>query len=202
MRKEIAGSLVFIIGLSLAAPAFAHHGHRYRYSFYYYPPKVTAATASVPASNPTPAPISAPTTVSPDFATSVEQHIVEAMNAERVKNNLAPLASDAKLAAIARAHSKDMLASGYFSHTNQSGCNAGCRLNAAGYLWWSYGENIYSMSGYDLTAKDAAQKIVSGWMNSSGHRANILGSTFTHVGVGIAVQGSKIYATANYTRPR
>lgn len=91
-----------------------------------------------------------------------------------------------------------MLTKNYFEHTNLSGCNAGCRLTNAGYVWKSYGENIHWMSGYKLSAQDSAKKIVNDWMNSPGHRANILGS-FTYAGVGIAVNGDKIYSTTDYT---
>ena len=124
------------------------------------------------------------------------------MNAERAKEGLPPLVAEVKLAGIARAHSADMLANNYFSHTNKIGCGAGCRLDKAGYAWRSYGENIHWMSGYALSAAETANKVVQAWMNSSGHRANILKSSFTKVGVGIAIEGSKIYTTADYTLPR
>ena len=124
------------------------------------------------------------------------------MNTERSKNGLAPLAADTRLAAVARAHSADMLAQNYFEHTNLQGCDPACRLNAAGYAWQSYGENIHWMSGYTMTAADTAAKIVNDWMNSPGHRANILGASFTKVGVGIAIRGTKIDTTADYSLPR
>ncbi len=124
------------------------------------------------------------------------------MNAERAKEGISPLAAEVTLAGIARAHSADMLTNNYFDHTSKSGCNAGCRLDKASYAWKSYGENIHWMSGYTLSAAETANKIVQAWMNSSGHRANILKSTFTNVGVGIAVEGTKIYTTADYSLPR
>lgn len=124
------------------------------------------------------------------------------MNAERAKAGEAPLAADTALSNIARAHSADMLAHGYFSHTDTKGCDGACRLSNAGYGWSSMGENIHMMSGYDYDAAATAQKIVADWMASPPHRANILNSTFTRVGVGIATQGSTVYTTADYALPR
>lgn len=153
------------------------------------PTSVTAApTPTVTASAPTQS----------DFRSQVEQYVFEETNAARARNGLGALNADAKVASVARAHSADMLAKNYFEHTNLSGCNAGCRLTNAGYVWRSYGENIHWMSGYNLSARDSAKKIVTDWMNSPGHRANILGS-FTYAGVGIAVEGSTIYSTTDYT---
>ena len=64
------------------------------------------------------------------------------------------------------------------------------------------GENIYMTEGYKLSSTAEAEMIVNGWMNSSGHRANILGTKFTHTGVGISVKGDSVYVTAMYSKPR
>lgn len=146
----------------------------------------------------TPAPAQATPVTSSDYAIQIEQHVLRETNNARAQNGLAALASDPRVAAVARAHSADMIANNYFDHTNRSGCNAGCRLTNAGYVWKSYGENIHWMSGYRLSAEAAAKKIVTDWMNSPGHRANILGA-FTYAGVGIAVRGDTVYSTTDYT---
>src|SRR3989338_5396005 len=164
------------------------------------PPMPAPTPVPTPTPTPTPAPTPAPAPV--DFATQVEQLIVQGINTQRIQNGLAHLTVDAKLASIARAHSSDMLAKNYFSHTSLNGCTVACRLSAACYGWRSYAENIHWMSGYTLNAADTANKIVTGWMNSPGHRANILGSKFTNVGVGVAAQGSKVYTTADFALPR
>ncbi len=158
-----------------------------------YTPSVSPVSA--PSMQVSPAP---QTVASSDFRTQVEQFVLAETNAARNQHGLAPLISDAQAAAVARAHSQDMLTKNYFEHTNMNGCNAGCRLTSAGYAWRTYGENIHWMSGYKLSAQDSAKKIVSDWMNSPGHRANILGS-FTYAGIGIAVSGDKIYSTTDYT---
>jgi len=124
------------------------------------------------------------------------------MNAQRVQNGLSALAWDQRLADMARAHSTDMLTNDYFSHTDPNGCGSSCRANNAGYGWTAIGENIYFTEGYNLTSTAEAEMIVNGWMNSPGHRANILGAQFTNDGVGVAVQGDKIYITAMYSKPR
>jgi uncharacterized protein YkwD len=199
MKKILFVFAFAILVVSMATPAFAsHRWSRYQYRVAVVKPVATPIPTPIPA--PAPAPLPAPT--STNFATTVEALVLQGTNMERVKNGLAPLSADVKLASIARAHSEDMLTNNYFSHTSIAGCTAGCRLNNAQYGWRSYGENIYWMSGYNLSAADTASKIVSGWMNSPGHRANILSSTFTVSGVGIAIQGTKIYVTADYALPR
>lgn len=165
--------------------------------------KPSAAPSATVTQNASPAPHTSAPTVAPsqtsgDFRTQVEQFVLEETNAARAQNGLGALTNDSLAASIARGHSQDMLSKNYFSHTNQSGCNAGCRLTNGGYVWRSYGENIHWMSGYNLSARDSAKKIVNDWMNSPGHRANILGN-FKYAGVGIAVEGSKIYSTTVYT---
>lgn len=199
-------AIVFtIIGLT---PSFANAADRTRVPHYSIP--VTSAPIPIPIPTPTPAPAPTPSPTPPptpatgpvDFATQVEQLVVQSINAQRTQNRLAPLAADSKLATIARAHSLDMLTKNYFSHTDLNGCTVACRLAAVAYGWSSYGENIHWVSGYNLSAADTAIKIVSDWMNSPGHRANILGSSFTRIGVGMAVQGSKVYTTADFVLPR
>jgi len=95
-----------------------------------------------------------------------------------------------------------MLANDYFEHEDLNGCSSSCRVTNGGYRWQSVGENIYMMSGYKLSPEKAAAMIVDGWMNSPGHRANILGTSFTYSGVGVVSDGESIYATALYAKPR
>lgn len=132
----------------------------------------------------------------------VESAVLALSNAERTQEGLSSLASDTALADIARAHSADMLARSYFSHTDPAGCGSSCRANAAGYGWRAIGENIYMSEGFDVPAPKHAQMVVDGWMNSPGHRANILGAQYSHMGIGIAQKGDAIYVTALYAKPR
>lgn len=142
-----------------------------------------------------------PTAPSAPSMTSLEALVVAEINAARAKSGLKALTSDSRLASIARAHSADMLAQNYFSHTSPSGCDAVCRYQNAGYVYWSMAENIYWMWGFSLSPEATAQKVVDGWQNSPGHRANDLGD-FTHIGVGIAASGSRVHVTANFSTPR
>lgn len=124
------------------------------------------------------------------------------VNIERAKNGLPTLSTDERLASIARAHSLDMLANNYFSHTNKSGCDPACRLRNAGYAWTNYGENIYMEWGYGRTLPEYAAAAVASWMKSAGHRANILGTRFTVGGVGVAKSGTRLYFTQLFALPR
>src|SRR6185312_4864887 len=144
---------------------------------------------------------STPAVVS-DFAAQVEQAVFDKVNIERTNNNLPALKLDTKLAVLARAHSKDMLVNDYFEHTDLSGCTSACRVTNSGYSWSAVGENIYMMSGYHLSAENTAQMIVEGWMNSPGHRANILNASFTNEGIGVYTQNSVVEATEEFALPR
>ncbi len=171
------------------------------------PVKKVAATP-VPKQSTTPAPQTQPaqtpiqTASQSDFITAVERDVLRFTNEERAKHGLSSLSHDAALARVARAHSADMLAKNYFSHTNTQGCSSSCRVTNAGYEWKAVAENIHWMSGYNLSATETAKKIVTDWMNSPPHRATILNGTYTKAGTGIAQSGSKIYTTSNYALPR
>ncbi len=97
-------------------------------------------------------------------------------NLERAKAGCGALRIDSRLTAAAQAHSKDMVDRDYFSHTSPDGKGPGDRAAAAGYPRWS-GENI--AAGYPTAAA-----VVQGWMNSAGHKANILNCQSKATGVG------------------
>ncbi len=164
-------------------------------------PKADTKPTQKPVAKTTPPAAAAPApTIT--FAEQIEQEVYKLVNAERTKQGLGALKLDTRLAGIARAHSQDMLDNNYFSHTDLNGCNSSCRVSAAGYAWSAVGENIYTMSGYTLSAQETARHMVEGWMNSPGHRANILNGTYTNHGVGLAVSGSTIYATSVFSLPQ
>ncbi len=174
-------------------------------------PKKDTAVATTPAATSTPKPETptpstpAPATSTPTQKTYAEQVaalVLEKTNRERTANGLSALTADATLASVARGHSADMQSNHYFSHTSEDGCDSSCRADKAGYAWRAIGENIYMMSGFTLSADAAAEKIVQGWMNSPGHRANILREVYTHSGVGVVAIDEDIYATALYATPR
>ncbi len=101
--------------------------------------------------------------------------MLDAVNAQRSANGFAALTWNAKLESAAQLHSQDMSDHGVMSHTGTDGSSPSQRVTAAGYVWQATGENIAS----GFTSLDA---VMTAWMNSPGHRANILGSTYTQMG--------------------
>ena len=110
------------------------------------------------------------------------------INAERAKNGGLPLRWDDRLAAVARAHSDDMIGRGYFSHDTPEGLGPSDRIDRSGYSCWKdshYGvaENI-AIETTLVNLDQAAAEAVSGWMNSPGHRTNLLGRQYDRTGIG------------------
>ncbi|MGW4107720.1 CAP domain-containing protein, partial [Streptomyces sp. NPDC004976] len=108
--------------------------------------------------------------------------VVDLTNRERARAGLPPLSRDARLTAAAQAHSADMVARDFYSHTAPDGSRPWDRAAAAGSARRTVGENI-------ACGQRSAAEVVEGWMNSPGHRANILKADFTHIGVGFAGGG-------------
>ncbi|GII31715.1 hypothetical protein Pmi06nite_51570 [Planotetraspora mira] len=125
--------------------------------------------------------------------TAVEQEVVRLTNVERAKAGCRPLKANAKLRAAAFGHSADMSAKNYFDHDSKDGRTFVDRIKAAGYSFSAAAENI--AKGYS-----SAAAVVDGWMNSSGHRANILNCTYTEIGVGYAKAGGP-YWTQDFGKP-
>ena len=88
----------------------------------------------------------------------------------------------------------------FFSHTNPSGCTFTCRFENANYNAQVWGENIAFIETLDTDT--LAERFVENWMNSRSHRENILADDFTHEGIGMAVDGVRYYASAEFARPR
>lgn len=110
---------------------------------------------------------------------ATEAEVMRLTNAERRKAGCGSLTASSQLTQAARGHSRDMVDNGYFSHSGRDGSSAGDRIERVGYRWRTYGENI-------AQGQTSAQSVMSGWMNSSGHRANILNCSFTQIGVGLS----------------
>ncbi len=106
-----------------------------------------------------------------------EQEVVELTNAERTKKGLQPLQIDTELSKVARLKSQDMKDNNYFNHNSPTYGSPFDMMEQFGISYRAAGENI--AMGYRTPAA-----VVNGWMNSEGHRANILSSNFTHIGVG------------------
>ena len=125
----------------------------------------------------------------------VEGEIFSLVNSERIKNGLSPLTQNAALANVARRKSQNMGDKGYFGHTAPDGTTTADWLKNEGHFFTAWGENIA-----DFGANATAAEIMNGWMNSPGHRANILKPDFTLLGVGIYVINNRTLATQVFGR--
>jgi uncharacterized protein YkwD len=106
-------------------------------------------------------------------------------NQTRAAKGLPLLRENARLDKAALGHSNDMVAAGYFDHTTPNGTSFVDRILAAGYVkrnaGWTLGENLAWGTG-DLSTPDG---VMTSWMNSPGHKANILKRAYREVGIGI-----------------
>jgi uncharacterized protein YkwD len=172
----------------------------------------------IPAPTPTPAPTPAasttPTTTTaqldprlscnlPNFQQEILSRVNQARAAGRTcgstRYGAAPaLRWNGVLFNAAGAHSTDMAANNYFSHTSQDGRNAGQRITGAGYAWSGYGENI-------AAGQTSAQAVVDGWLASPGHCANIMNANYADMAtacVASSTSNYRTYWTMDLARPR
>jgi uncharacterized protein YkwD len=108
------------------------------------------------------------------------------LNAQRTRRGLAPLRLDRRLSAAARRHADDMDRRNYFSHDSLGGGSFVDRIRRSGYLSgarrWSVGENLAWGTHWRSTPRTITQM----WMDSPGHRANVLSPMFREVGIGVS----------------
>ena len=112
-----------------------------------------------------------------------EQKVVELTNKERSKNGLPALKTDVELSKVAREKSNDMMKNKYFSHDSPTYGSPFDMMKQFGIKYSAAGENI-------AMGQRTPEEVVKGWMNSDGHRANILNKNFTHIGVGYVENGN------------
>ncbi|AFG36981.1 CAP domain-containing protein [Spirochaeta africana] len=136
---------------------------------------------------------------------SVEEKILEIVNAERATQGLPALIPSTALAVVARDHSTDMGQRSFYSHVDPDGVTPNDRITAAlgdRYYLSGTSENIaYTESSRGFTYEEytaIANQLMTGWMNSPGHRANILRPDSTHIGIGLHRSGNRIYATQKF----
>ena len=110
---------------------------------------------------------------------SMEKQVASLTNSERKAKGLSVLTLDNQLSKLARLKAEDMAKKGYFSHTSPTYGSAFDMMNKYGVSYRTAGENI-------AKGQKTAESVMNGWMNSSGHRANILSSAYTNIGVGYA----------------
>lgn len=115
--------------------------------------------------------------------TQTEQRVIELTNAERRKNGLSALQADTSLSNVAREKSRDMQQNNYFSHTSPTYGSPFDMMRDFGVTYQSAGENI-------AKGQRTPEEVVNAWMNSEGHRKNILSGEYTHIGVGYNANGN------------
>ena len=115
--------------------------------------------------------------------TAYESEVVRLVNEKRAAQGLKPLTQDWQLSRVARYKSDDMRSLGYFSHTSPTYGSPFEMMRSFGISYRTAGENI--AKGYKTP-----EAVVAGWMNSPGHRANILNPAYTHIGVGYVSSGN------------
>jgi uncharacterized protein YkwD len=108
---------------------------------------------------------------------SFQQELLRLTNAERTKRGLKPLSLSTKLNQAAQNHATDMVQRQYFDHTSPDGSKPRDRAKAVGYIGSYVGENI-------AAGQQSASSVVASWMESKGHRANILNKNFKEIGLG------------------
>ena len=113
---------------------------------------------------------------------SFEREVIRLVNEIRVQNGLKPLTEHWELSRVARYKSQDMVDNRYFSHTSPTYGSLFQMIKAFGLSFRMAGENI-------AYGQRMPQAVVNAWMNSSGHRANILNASYTQIGVGYVAAG-------------
>ncbi|WP_226669188.1 CAP domain-containing protein [Metabacillus litoralis] len=112
-----------------------------------------------------------------------EQQVVDLTNQERAKNGLSALKVDTALSKVAREKSLDMQRNNYFSHTSPTYGSPFDMMKKFAITYRAAGENI-------AKGQRTPEEVVNAWMNSAGHRKNILSANFTHIGVGYVSSGN------------
>ena len=153
------------------------------------------APGTAPAGGPAtagPAPVTAPAGGATEAWMS---DMLARINAERSTAGAGALQLCARLTTAAQAHSGDQAATNTMSHTGSNGSTMSQRIEAAGYTGWSaLAENV--AMGYP-----SVSSVMDGWMNSPGHRANLLSASYLHVGLGRAASASgTLYWTQDFGR--
>ena len=133
-----------------------------------------------------------PSNYSINVQASAEQKILELMNAKRTEAALQPLTIDNTLVQLARYKSDHMIQYNYFDHVTPQGTKYTDWLQAVGYKYTSAGENI-AYNTYD------AVELFTQWWNSPGHRANMMNTSYTKVGIGVIQGNGKFMGTQEFS---
>ncbi len=141
---------------------------------------VTTTSSAIPTTTTTTTTATTTLPVIPSLTeiTANEQKMIDMINQERIAAGVNPLKLDLRLAAVGRAKANDMIINNYFSHTSPTYGSPWAMMQQVGLTVGWAGENI--------ARNQSVESAMAGFMQSPGHRANILDPRFTHVGIGIA----------------
>ncbi|MEY3297614.1 MAG: hypothetical protein RLZZ597_874 [Cyanobacteriota bacterium] len=148
------------------------------------------ATANTPMDNNNP-----PSAMLAQAEVAIPDALLTLVNAERQQAGSAPLRLNDKLATAAQRHAEDMAATRNLSHQGSDGSTLRTRIEATGYGWLAIGENV-------AMGQTSPEAVMQSWMNSAGHRRNILNPNFQEFGVGYAEGGGRPYWVQVFAKPR
>ncbi|AUS96893.1 hypothetical protein CDQ84_01945 [Clostridium thermosuccinogenes] len=130
-----------------------------------------------------------------DSVKALENEVIRLVNAERSKRGLQTLTANWELSRVARYKSQDMANKGYFSHTSPTYGSPFAMMESFGIRYSAAGENI-------AKGQRTPQEVMNSWMNSPGHRSNILSPSYTQIGVGVAKDSAgRYYWTQMFIKP-
>ncbi|MER7625768.1 CAP domain-containing protein [Streptomyces sp. NPDC126503] len=124
-------------------------------------------------------------------AAQYAQHVIALVNAERQKAGCGPLRAEKRLRLAAQRHADDMAARDYYAHDTPEGRDAGDRITAVGYPWSAWAENIHR-------GPKTPARAMEDWMESPGHRENILNCSFDEIGVGVSLASNGPWWVQNF----
>ncbi|MFI9272877.1 sigma-70 family RNA polymerase sigma factor [Kitasatospora sp. NPDC052896] len=154
-------------------------------------PSATAATSATPAPRAAQNPANA---ANANTIATFAQQVLDLVNTQRAQNGCGPLSIDPQLQQAAQGQSVDMAVRHFFDHTNPDGAGPQQRIDATGYHWSLWGENI-AQGQTDPAA------VMGSWMNSPGHRANILNCGFKQIGIGVQLGPGGPWWTQDFGAP-
>jgi uncharacterized protein YkwD len=121
-----------------------------------------------------------------DGTPSMVSEVLALVNQHRLEAGCGPLQLNPQLTTAAQLHSEDMGRTGRVSHIGSNGSTFGERIKATGYVYSRAAENV-------AAGQSSAQSVMAAWMNSAGHRTNILNCNYVHIGIGYYFSGTQPY---------
>lgn len=204
MKKTISLLLLFVIVLTVALPVNAQSGTytvQRGDSMWKIAVKYQIGLSELAAANPQ---IKNPALIYPgqrvnipsiDDVKALENEVIRLVNVERSNRGLRTLSANWQLSRVARYKSQDMISKNYFSHTSPTYGSPFRMMESFGVKFSAAGENI-------AYGQRSPKEVMNSWMNSPGHRSNILSPTYTQIGVGVAKTSSgTFYWTQMFIKP-